>query len=95
MSFLGLIILGFLVSTLVLLGGVAIYKINKKKVKCTTLLIINVVLAVLALIYGLTAGFGTLSDPYIVQSVGVMSFGMIPFSFVPLIFLVRNRESTI
>ncbi len=92
MSFLGFIILGFLVNALVLLGGVAIYKMNKKKIKYTPLLIVNVILAVLAFIYGFTAGFGTLGDPFIVQSIGVMSFGMIPFCFVTMILLIRNIE---
>ena len=37
------------------MGGVAIYKMNKKKIKYTPLLIVNVILAVLAFVYGFTA----------------------------------------
>lgn len=92
MSFLGFIILGFLVNALVLLVGIAIYKMNKKKIQYTPLLIINVTLAVLAFMYGLTAGFGTLGNPFIVQSIGVMSFGMIPFCFVTMVLLIRTLK---
>ena len=92
MSFLGFIILGIFVNALVFGGGVVIYKMNKKNIKYTPLLIVNVILALLAFIYGFTAGFGTLADPFIVQSIGVMSFGMFPFCSIPMILLIRNLE---
>lgn len=87
------IIWGTLANAVVLLLGMAIYKSKGKKTNYTSILIANAIFALLAFIFGFTSGFDILgNNSYIAQTVAAMSFGMIIFCFIPLIFLLTNKE---
>lgn len=82
---------GFLINAGVLFGGIALYKFRKKKIEFSKLLVVNVVFSVLAFIYGIGGGtFNYLNDPYLVQTIGLMSFGMLAFCMVTLIFYLNQ-----
>ncbi len=81
---------GFLTNAIVLILGVAYYKLRNKKTNFAPLLIVNFVVSILAFIYGITAGFFTYIDPYIVQTVGMMSPGMAILCIVPFLFYLKQ-----
>ncbi|MFD2923160.1 hypothetical protein [Halobacillus naozhouensis] len=77
---------GFLINALVMIAGLGYYKLRREKSSYSSLLIVNLIVSGLGFLYGFTAGFFTYNDPYIVQTVGIMAFGMLIFCLVPLIF---------
>ncbi|TGB03546.1 hypothetical protein [Halobacillus salinus] len=82
---------GFLLNAVVLLAGIALYKVRGKKVDFSKLLIVNVIASALAFGYGIGGGtLQFLNDPYLVQTIGLMSFGMLAFCIVTLLFYLRQ-----
>ncbi|MBA2176209.1 hypothetical protein H0266_15030 [Halobacillus locisalis] len=89
-----ILLLGFLLNAGVLVVGMAFYKSREKSVDFLKLLLVNVFVSVLALIYGLVGGtLSYVNEPYVVQTVGLMSFGMLAFCMVSLLLFVRQTRS--
>ncbi|MCA0972125.1 hypothetical protein LCM20_16075 [Halobacillus litoralis] len=83
--------LGFLVNAGILLGGMAFFKVKGKKNEFSKLLIVNLVVSALAFSYGMAGGtLNSFNDPYFVQTIGLMSFGMLAFCMIPLILYLNQ-----
>lgn len=89
-----ILLCGFLINAGVLTVGIAYYKLRGKNVQFSILLIVNVVASGVAFVYGFGAGAFEV-NPYFVQTVGLMSFGMLAFCFVTLLFYLKQHNNSI